>query len=256
MKTILAALAGTALLATASLAQAPSVKSIAVEGTEIVVTLGDGRSLRSKDLVGAVLDVRFDGQPTKIRIAAVEPDPDDKSKTVWLHTFEGQNPQGVWGNLCGEGPDGRRMGFPLKTGAGGLDFTCTSGAVGKCVRFGYRPWADGPDGTSLAPRHAACVRMVRGDYGGDGQPWTKDGMSIDMYDQLGVQTPDNSPTQAFEAGWTPEGAVCVHHVRVKENTTLEALEAKYPRLKGRTGAACTEDFAKANGAVVFNRSRP
>lgn len=233
----------------------PAVRSLGVEGTEIVVALFDGRALRSQDIVGAVLKVRFEGQPAEVRIAAVELDPDDTSKTVWLHTFESKQADGTWQNLCGPGPDGRRQGFALKTAGGGLDLTCSSGAVGKCVRFGYRPWAIGPDGHSLAPQHAACVRMVRADYGGDGRPWTKDGMSIDVYDPQDIQKPDMSSDQTFEAGWSPEGAVCVRHIRVKENTTLEALEATYPRLKGRTGIICTEEFARQNGALLFNRSK-
>ncbi len=241
--------------AATALAQAPAVSSLGVEGTEIVVGLADGRALRSKDLVGAVLKVRFEGEPAEVLIAAAELDPDDASNAVWLHTFEARQPDGTWRNLCGPGPDGRRQGFALKTPDGGLDLTCTSGAVGKCVRMGYRPWASGPDGKSLAPQHAACVRMVRADYGGDGQPWTKDGMRIDVYDPQDIQTPANDPADSFEAGWSPEGAVCVRHVRVKENTTLQALEAKYPKLKRRTGAVCTEEFARANGAVLFNRSR-
>ena len=80
-------------------------------------------------------------------------------------------------------------------------------------------------------------------------------MGIDVYDIKGVQTPDNAADQAFEAGWTPEGAVCVHHVRVKENTTLAELEAKYPKLKGRTGEICSEASARSNGAILFNRSK-
>jgi hypothetical protein len=80
-------------------------------------------------------------------------------------------------------------------------------------------------------------------------------MNIDLYDFQGVQKPDLAPEQTFEAGWAPDGAVCVHHVRVKENTTLAALEAKYPRLKGKTGAICTEEFAKSQGAIMFNRSK-
>jgi hypothetical protein len=80
-------------------------------------------------------------------------------------------------------------------------------------------------------------------------------MRIDVYDTAQIQKPDNDLGDAFEAGWTPEGAVYVHHVRVKENTTLAALEAAYPRLKGRTGAICTEEFARKNGAVVFKRSK-
>ncbi len=254
------ALAGAVSAFEVAAQSSPAVSSISVEGTEIVVTLADGRGLRSKDLVGATLNVRFEGQPAKVRIAGVELDPGDKSGTVWLHTFEGRQADGTWANLCSAGPDGRTQGFPLQTSggqdaAGGLEFTCGSGALGKCVRFGYRPWALGPDGKSLAPQHAACVRMVRGDYGGADEPFTKDGMNIDLYDLQGIQTPDNASDQTFEAGWTPDGAVCVHHVRVKENVTLAQLEARFPKLKGRTGAICTEEFARQNGALLFNRSK-
>jgi hypothetical protein len=236
-------------------AQSPEVSGIAVEGTEIVVTVADGRALRSRDLVGATLDVRFEGRPAKLRITGVERDPDDKSGTVFLHTFESRQADGTWANTGLPGPDGRRQGFPVQGQEKGIDFTCSAGAIGKCVRFGYRPWANGPDGQSLASQHAACVRMVRGDYGGANHPFTKDGMRIDLYDPQGIQVPDMDADQTFEAGWGPEGAVCVHHARVKENVTLAELEARFPRLKGRTGAICTEAFARQHGAIVFNRSR-
>lgn len=229
---------------------------VTVEGTEFVAALPDGRVLRSRDLVGATLDARFAGRAARIRIAAVEPDPDDRSGTVWLHTLETTGADGAWTNFCTAGPDGRRQGFPLEGGSKGIELSCTSGAIAKCARFGYRRWATAADGTALATLHEACVRMVRGDYGGADRPWTKDGMNIDMYDDHGVQTPDNLPEHAFEAGWSPDGAVCVHHVRVRENTTLAELEALYPALSGRTGAICTEEFARAHGAVLFNRSKP
>jgi hypothetical protein len=98
--------------------------------------------------------------------------------------------------------------------------------------------------------------MYRADYGGTGEPWTRNGMNIDLYDLQGIQKPDMAADQAFEAGWSVDGAVCVHHVRVKENTTLAELEEKYPRLKGRTGPICTEEYARSLGATVFNRSQP
>lgn len=242
------------LSAVAEVAQASP--RLSVEGTEFVVTQEDGRVLRSRDLVGAVLTVRFAGQPMRLRVAAVERDPEDRSGTVWLHTLEGQAADGTWSNFCSAGPDGRRQAFPLEGGKNGLELSCTAGAIAKCVRFGYRRWAAADDGTSLAPLHEACVRMVRGDYGGDGRPWTKNGVRIDLYDDHGVQKPDNSPDDVFEAGWGPTGAVCVHHVRVKENTTLAELEARHPTLRGRTGPVCTEAFARQNGALLFNRSRP
>jgi hypothetical protein len=110
------------------------------------------------------------------------------------------------------------------------------------VRFGYRRWTAAADGASLAPLHAACVRMVRADYGGADRP-----------DQ-GTACASTFTTIAACSG--PGGAVCVHHVRVSDNVTLTELETLYPRLRGRTGATCTEEFARAHGALVFNRSRP
>lgn len=243
------------LLVTDAGARSPSVSGVTVEGTEIVVALDDGRTLRSKDLIGAVLDVRFEGRPVKLRIAAVEADPADKSGTVWLHTFEGRRSDGSWQNVCDAGPDGRRQGFVLKARDNSLEFACSAGAIAKCVRFGYRPWADGTDGASLAPEHAACVRMLRGDYGGSGRPFTNNGMTVDIYDPQGIQVSDADATLAFEAGWSPDGAVCVHHARVKANVTLAELESQFPRLRGRTGAICTEEFARAHGAILLNRSR-
>jgi hypothetical protein len=251
-----ALLALVAWLGVAASAAAHELPRMEVQGTEFVVTLGDGRVMRSRDLAGTVLDVRFAGRPMRLRIAAVEPDPQDRTGTVWLHTFETPAAEGGWRNFCTAGPDGRRQGFPLAGGPDGVELSCTAGAIAKCVRFGYRRWTNAADGASLAPLHAACVRMVRADYGGAGRPWTKDGMRIDLYDDRGVQRPENGADEVFEAGWGPGGAVCVHHVRVGDKATLTELETLYPGLRGRTGAACTEEFARAHGALVFNRSRP
>ena len=124
-----------------------------------------------------------------------------------------------------------------------FELACTSGALGKCVRFGYRPWAFA-QGLELRELYNACIRMVRADYCGNGTATTKDGQAIDMYDDLGIQKPENDPAMEFEAGWTEEGAACVRHTRVKENVTLEALVAACPRLKDRVGPACTEAAAR------------
>jgi hypothetical protein len=250
---------GSALLAAPLAApaelQPSTVASISVEGTEFVVTLTNGDTRRSGDLIGTWLDVRFGNTPAKIRIRSVERDPADASGTIWLHILEQQQPDGAWRNLCAPGPDGHQEGFPLP-GPDGLQFTCASDAIGKCVRFGYRPWVRETDGFSLAVLHAACVHLMRGDYGGSGERWARDGVPIDISDPLGIQKPDDEADLAFEAGWTPAGAVCVHHIRANDSITLAALEQKYPKLKGRVGAICTEDYARSLGALVFNRSRP
>ena len=102
----------------------------------------------------------------------------------------------------------------------------------------------------------ACVRMLRADYCGEGDGTTNPGTVIDYYDSRDIQKPGHDPKFEFEAGWTAAGAVCVHHVRVKNNVSLEALAASCPRLRSRLGAACTEDTARTLGATVFVRSLP
>jgi hypothetical protein len=165
------------------------------------------------------------------------------------------------------GADGRRAGFPvpgravgdgtvMAAGPGVFELTCTAGAQAKCVRFGYRPWASAPDGRPMRDLYNTCIRMVRADYGGDGRATTRDGTVIDLYDVWRIQSPDRREDHDFEAGWAPDGAVCVRHPRIAEHVSLDELERTYPRLRGRTGAVCTEDFARAHGAVLFNRSRP
>ena len=171
-----------------------------------------------------------------------------------------------WRNLCLPDREGRRLGFPL-AGAfspdggyepkpGRLLLTCTGGADGKCVRFGYKPWGKAHDGTALLPYYQACVRLVRADYAGDGRGTTTNGQPIDIYDSLSVQTPGADPRYEFEAGFDEQGAVCVRHVRVKENATLVGVEASNPRLKGRVGEICDEAFARAEAAILFVRSPP
>ncbi|MBG0810240.1 hypothetical protein IY145_12710 [Methylosinus sp. H3A] len=269
---LFAALSVAFVAATSPLAAA-ELELLDVQGTQFEARLSDGRVLHSPDLVGATLTVAKGAGAMKIRIDAVERDPGDlqravpPSEAVMLHSLSFQGPDGEWKNLCDPGPDGRRQGFPIPGRAKGdgtigaaepgvFELTCTGGAQGKCVRFGYRPWEKREDGTSMRDVYNACVRLVRADYSGDGKGTTRNGQPIDLYDFLGVQTPGNDPGHDFEAGFSPAGAVCVRHVRVKENTSLEALEAQTPRLKGRTGDICTEEFARANGAVLFVRSPP
>jgi hypothetical protein len=263
----------TAALSFSASAHAAELRSLDVVGTHFKATLSDGRVLDSTQLVGATLTVANGSATVKIRIDAVEPDPllesfpDVARDAVLLHSFSVQGADGEWKNMCEAGPDGRRQGFPIPGRAKGdgtilpaepgvFELTCTGGAQGKCVRFGYRPWEKQNDGSSMWRLYNTCIRMVRADYSGDGKGTTRNGQPIDLYDDLGIQKPGNHPAHAFEAGWGPDGAVCVRHVRVKENVSLAVLEETVPRLKGRTGAICTETYAREHGATLFNRSPP
>ena len=235
---------------------------IAAEGTQLQVTTADGRVRRSAELIGAALHMATGaGEIARVRLEAIEPDPEDRTGTVVLHRFTAQTADGAWEPICTPGPDGRRQAFPLagRVSADGtltptvdtdLTLVCTGGARGKCVRFGYHPW----EGAEALRRYNACIRLVRADYGGT-QGYTRDGMTIDLYDDLGIQKPDSVKPLPFEAGWTETGAVCVAHPRVPENGSLADILAANPQLAGRIGPEiCTEEAARQWGAILFNRS--
>jgi hypothetical protein len=250
-------------VATLQSAIAVEPRSVEVDGTEFKVTLSDGHTLRSAELVGATLTIGTSGGLVRLRIDAVERDPDAKNQPVWLHSLSTEAPDGAFHNLCEAGPDGRRQGFPLafKPGPDGafeppeaslFELVCTAGARGKCVRFGYLPWAS----EAMREVYNACVRMVRADYCGEGEGTTRNGTLIDYYDAADIEEPARDPRFEFEAGWNAAGAVCVRRVRIKENISLEKLAASCPRLRDRLGTTCTEENARALGATVFVRSLP
>jgi hypothetical protein len=167
---------------------------------------------------GTLLDARTeDGEIQHFRIDAVAPDPRDRDGDVFLYSVSIRGGDERWRPYCLPDPDGRRAAIPVQ-GSWSADgepqpqsdlitFACTRGAIGKCVRFGYKPWKT-VDGTSLQAYHAACVRMVRADYCGDNRPHTVDGTWIDMWDGLGIQTREESAErpEVFEAAWAPSGA--------------------------------------------------
>jgi hypothetical protein len=246
----------------ATAAGSAGVRSVEVNGTAFRVTLSDGQTIAQNQLPGTILALGDGtGRQRRIRIDGVERDHQDAAGEVVLYTLSEQDPgSGEWRNLCLPDPDGRRLGFPL-AGAfasdgryepthGGILLTCTGGAEGKCVRFGYKPWGHGPDNVSLAPYFQACVRLIRADYCGDGIGHTRDGTSIDIFDTIGIQRNETTPGMTFEAAWREDGAVCVRHTRLPDVLDSAALGADCPRLKHSIGETCDE----AAPALLYNRS--
>jgi hypothetical protein len=154
----------------ATAAASATVRNVEVEGTAFRVTLSDGRIIAQDQLPGTILALGDGtGRQRRIRIDGVERDRQDAAGEIVLYTLSEQDPEsGEWRNLCRPDPDGRRLGFPLagaftpdahyEAARGRILLTCTGGAEGKCVRFGYKPWGFGPDNVSLAPYFQACVR--------------------------------------------------------------------------------------------------
>ena len=237
----------------AAVAQA---QGLTADGTEFVLTLEGTRVLRSADLVGATLMVDAGTKQLAVIIESIEEDPTSVGGRVLLHHFVIRNEDGTRSEFCTPDGAGETLGFPVPDDNGGFELTCTSGAIGKCVRWGYRFWEEKAGGPPLRALHRACIHMTRADYGGDGSTFTRDGTTIFMCDRFGVHPcRENAPLQ-FEAAWGVDGAVCVVRPRIAEITTIEALAEKYPRLASHLGPdACREDNAiRDPAALLFNRS--
>ncbi len=214
------------------------VASVRLDGVELAGRVHDDVGLVAGELsapdvsgegfAGAVLEsVLSDGSILPLRVEAIFPvAPDLLAYQVTYDTDEGPVPlcvnaegqalvayalDGVWSHEEGRPGGGARKDVP-----GHFTFACAGAALGKCVEAGYVPWRT-VAGKSLEPYHDACTRMVRADYCGDGRPGTLNGWSIDVHDDLGVQTSDaRGENWVFEAAWTTNGAACVDEYRALE----------------------------------------
>lgn len=239
---------------------------IRLDGSEFVLRTDEGAELRGEQLIGRVLEIP--GRPA-IRITSVSRDAE--MPDLFLYGFETRPASGdSFIPACKPDAQGQRLGFavPGRTDATGgfvadpasIRLTCLSGALGKCVRFGYRFWSEHGLQAERILLYQSCLRMTRADYCGDGTPGTRDGMEIFIWDGDGeedalARARPPGLEVPFEAGWTPEGAVCVHHTRVPDVESLSALLQRCPRLSAAaSGAACTADSARARGALLFNAS--
>lgn len=239
----------------------PGASSLTVEGSAFVLTMAGGRVLRGTQLAGATVYLALGAnEVAPLKLASIVAD--KEYPDILHHDFQTSDGKGGWQPACAPDAYGESWGFPVALPEGhpgrehAITITCSSGAVGKCSRFGYRPWAQGPDGEDLMPLHAACVRMVRADYCGDGGAHTRERTTIDVYDDLAIQTRSltDDTNFAFEAGWTEAGAVCVHHTRWSDLLSRRQLLAQCPSLA--TAPVCDEASARARGARLFNSSRP
>jgi len=197
--------------------------------------------------LATLMAVRGDESLTPMRIDDVVATSDPDITMYQLAWHDGTS----WVNPCGEQGGLPVLAVPLQgrwvysagTSDGGdhiddpnlFTFSCTTGVLGKCMIFGYKPWktiqeCDGQNCQTLPLRHfhQACTRMMRGDYCGNGNGHTLTGTTINLYDNFGLQL-DESSTLTLEAEWTPEGAKCVQHLRWgtewSENGGPEVVEA-------------------------------
>lgn len=173
------------------------------------------------------------------------------------YTFHYNDVNGDPVPLCDPDPEGDIAAVPIQditvndtTGAIGtrantLYLGCTSGAVGKAVVWGYKPW------TRTLKDFEAAVRMVRADYCYDGHSWTVPGTPIEVRDLWDINDfiNESHPTEAI---WGPNGLQCLGTPR---NTGYG-----YPQVTcgGQTLPACspTADLVDYPGAVYWTKNDP
>ncbi len=173
-------------------------------------------------------------ESTPLKLAAIVAD--DEYPDILRHDFQVMDGRGGWKPACEPDAHGGRWGFPVVLPEGhpgrenSITITCSSGAVGKCATSGIVPGRGSARRGPHAVACAACVRMVRADYCGDGTPHTRKRTTIDTYDDYAIQTRGlaNDVSYIFEAGWTGRGAVCVHHTRWADLLSREQLLERCP----------------------------
>jgi hypothetical protein len=227
--------------ANATLDGAP-LANLRVEKGELVAER-DGVTVRGTALAGArilgdatdgVQQVEVEYRVTTVQTELAAHDPTSTGNT-FLYRIE-QFATDTWIDACDPDEDGRYAAIPVAmTWNGTVDrvpstthftFGCTSAAIGKCYRWGYRPWLTGYGGADFSALHQTCLRVARADYCGDGNTFTEDGTSINIWDRL----PAPGPIQqhgllpplgyVFEAGWNTQGAVCLSRSRWLVNDLL------------------------------------
>jgi len=220
--TSLQGLSGSSVIVKGARLGCEPVEQLTLDKTTLAGRAG-GRIVRGLDFSGSVLAAVDDqGGSSEIAITAIEADAGDPSGETLLYTLVAlDSTRTATRNLCLPDAEGRSVAIPFSgrwdaSGAhledGSISFHCTSGAVAKCARHGYRPWQS-YGGQPLAAHHQACTRLLRGDYCGDGVSQTKDGTEIDLYDSLRFRTVDPSLLMTFEASWSQRGAYCIARER-------------------------------------------
>jgi hypothetical protein len=182
-------------------------------GTPITIA-GTGAPFAGAGLVGTTWTGNVsDGTTVALRIDEAAP---GSGAEAWAYRVSASF-DGTWHPLCVNAAgvtgfaDSVRGSWNLAEGVAGggayhaatSEFTiaCRGSAIAKCVELGYQPW------TGHNTELASCVRALRGDYCGDGTPFTVDGTLVNIYDQGGI-VPDGI-AWVPEAEWTPDGARCV-----------------------------------------------
>jgi hypothetical protein len=215
--------------------------NLRLAGSQLVAQDATGATLSGSDLIGARLTGTLDGGAT----LALQIDDVTRGaaplRDVYYYAVRYQQGDGGWAPLCSDSSGkaipaialAGRWSYAQGVPGGGahiddpasFTFACQKGALAKCVEWGYKPWRS-VDGTSLAPYHQTCTRVVRADYCGDGVSHTEDGQVINLYDKLGRQT--DTRYWLGEASWDEDGARAYSLLNRSHLDLIYRLSCKVP----------------------------
>lgn len=201
-------------------------RTAALSGTPLVATTSDGRSVRIE--IAAVTPGGLSGDAERVEIIA-------DGIAVCEAAQHGVLVPGRF--------DGRGV---YTADPDTVTYACMTGAIAKCVEWGYAPWRAG------AEAHASCTRLARADYCGEGVPWTRNGTVVSAYDTLGIHASPASSRLVFEAAWGPGGAVCVARPRyaIENASGAAVLPGCFAQLPRCTSLAAASEL----GAQLANHS--
>jgi hypothetical protein len=186
-------------------------------------------------------------------------DPTNTHGTFLYSLAQNVDHTGTFQQACPVDLDSRRAAIPLadiwdKKGSRNSSaplFTlgCTTGAIAKCYRLGYRPWATGSDNLKIT--HWTCTRLIRADYCGDGVSHTMNGKQINLWDNLSppIRAQGTTPAgMSFEAAWGQNGAICLSHERwAKDGTVVAAACPNRLAPPGHGNSTVCDNVAESGG---------
>ncbi|MEO1229290.1 MAG: ADYC domain-containing protein [Myxococcota bacterium] len=223
-----------------------------VQAAEVTEVRLDGEPIES--LVGMQLEGKTtDGSMTLLQVSGVAAGGEGQRDLLYYAVYAAEGPN--WLPLCGTSPQGEpipalavpgRWNHGAGTATGGawtsdgqtFNFACRGSSIAKCMEAGYRPWVD-PNSSpgeikTLAesqmntPGHLqACVRMMRGDYCGDGTSHTVNGRVLEFWDTMALHE-RSRPDFTFEAAWTENGASILDLPRVLRPEGLPSCAYEVP----------------------------
>lgn len=234
----------------------PELERVEFAGGQLRGELG-GTHYSGASLVDSKWDLKLvkgaTEAPTTMWISAYE----EAEPGELRYTFHYTDGSGAAIPLCDPDPSGDIAAVPIQditvddaTGEIGhrpdtLYLGCTSGAIGKAVVWGYKPWERGLD------EYEAAVRMVRADYCYDGKSWTVPGTPIELRDRWDINEflNEDHPSEAI---WGEHGVLCLATPRNVGYLFGEVTCA------GAALPACAEDAELGDdaGALFWSKTNP